>query len=85
MTWSGRRCAGTARAGWRRRHDLSGKSAADGYHDQRPLSSADREGPSVCLLKDAQDIGHRVGVAWSGPPPAQDDPLTDVSRREPDL
>ncbi len=46
--------------------------------------AADCEGLVVCLLKDAQDVGH-LRAAFGAGPPADHDPLADVGGCEPDL
>lgn len=46
--------------------------------------AADCEGLIVCLLKDAQDVGH-LRAAFGAGPPADHDSLADVGGGEPDL
>jgi hypothetical protein len=51
----------------RRWHHLPGEGALGGDHDQLPVRGADREGPGVSLLKNAQDVGDLLAVTRSGP------------------
>jgi hypothetical protein len=37
------------------------------------------------LLENAHDVGDLLAIIWAGPAPADNDPLTDVGRGEPDL
>lgn len=37
------------------------------------------------LFENAQDVGDLLAVIWTGPAPANNDPLTDIGRSEPDL
>jgi len=78
------RPASTPRAG-RRCDNLPGEGAPGRHYDQLPVRGADCEGTGVRLLKDAQNVGHRLAVTRCGPTPADHDPLADVGRCEPDL
>jgi hypothetical protein len=72
-------------AGRRRWYDLPGERAAGRDDDQVAVSGADCEGTSVSLLKDAQDVGDRLPVAWRRSAPADHDPPADIGGCEPDL
>ena len=68
-----------------RRHDLPGERALAGDHDKLPVTGADREGMGVMLLENAQDVGDLLAIIWAGPTPADNNPLADIGRCEPDL
>jgi len=72
-------------AGRRRRYDLPGERAPCRDNDQVAVRSAHREGTGVSLLKDAEDVGDRLPVAWRLPAPADHDPPADIGGCEPDL
>ena len=80
---SGNPGAGVASAGGRWWHDLPGQGAPGGDHDEFPLPGADREGPGVGLLENAQHVGHLRAVrrSWA---PADHDPLADIGGGEPE-
>src|SRR5690242_10570188 len=60
LAWAARR-----RCWW---YDLAGERAGAGDHDQLPVAgAADGEGLVVCLLKDAQDVGHLRAAFGAGP------------------
>ncbi len=82
---SGRLWVGTALADGRWWHHFPGQGAPGGDHDQSPVTGADREGMAVMLLENAHDVGDLLAIIWAGPAPADNDPLTDVGRSEPDL
>lgn len=82
---SGRLGAGTALADRRWWHHFAGQCAPSGDHDQSPVTGADREGMAVMLLENAQHVGDLLAIIWAGPAPADNDPLADVGRGEPDL
>ena len=82
---SGRLWAGTALADGRWWHYFPGQGAPGGDHDQSPVTGADREAMAVMLLENAHDVGDLLAIIWAGPAPADNDPLTDVVRGEPDL
>ena len=69
----------------RRWYYFPGEGAPGGDNTQLPVRGADREGPGVGLLKNAQDVGDLLAVTWSGPVPADHDPLADIAGCEPDL
>ena len=68
----------------RGRHDLPGERARAGDHDKLPAGGADREGTGITLLENAQDVGDLLAAIRAGPAPADNDPLTDIGRCEPD-
>src|SRR6516162_8630139 len=74
---SGSPGAGVASAGGRWWHDLPCQGAPSGDHDEFPVPGADREGPGVGLLENAQHVGHLLAVrrSWA---PADHDPLADI-------
>ncbi len=37
------------------------------------------------LLENAQDVGDLLAIIWAGPTPADNNPLADIGRCEPDL
>jgi hypothetical protein len=39
----------------------------------------------VMLLENAQDVGDLLAIIWAGPTPADNNPLADIGRCEPDL
>src|SRR5216684_2020001 len=82
---SGRLWAGTTRADGRWWHYFPGQGSPGGDHDQSPVTGADREAMAVMLLENAHDVGDLLAIIWAGPAPADNDPLTDVGRGEPDL
>src|SRR6266568_646590 len=82
---SGRLWAGTALADGRWWHHFPGQGAPGGDHDQSPVTGADREAMAVMLLENAHDVGDLLAIIWAGPAPADNDPLTNVGRGEPDL
>src|SRR5258708_27664285 len=81
---SGRLGFGAAPTGGRRWHHLSGEGASGWDHNQFPLTGADREGPRISLLKNAQHVGHLLAVtrSWS---PADHDPPADIGGGGPDF
>src|SRR5258708_23772184 len=79
---SGRLGFGAAPTGGRRWHHLSGEGASGWDHNQFPLTGADREGPGISLLKNAEHVGHLLAVTRSWPP-ADHDPLADIGGGEP--
>jgi hypothetical protein len=40
---------------------------------------------AVMLLENAHDVSDLLAIIWAGPAPADNDPLTDIGRGEPDL
>src|SRR5258708_13828386 len=81
---SGRLGFGAAPTGGRRWHHLSGEGASGWDHNQFPLTGADREGPGISLLKNAEHVGHLLAVTRSWPP-ADHDPLADIGGGGPDF
>jgi hypothetical protein len=73
-----------ASAGGRWWHHFPGNSVPGGDHDEIPVPGADREGPGVSLLENAQHVGHllAVGRSWA---PADHDPFPDIGAGQPDL
>src|SRR6266849_8752854 len=81
---SGRPGAGMASAGGPCWHHFPGDGAPGGDHDEFPVPRADREGPGVSLLENAQHVGHLLAVSRSWAP-ADHDPLADIGAGQPDL
>ena len=52
-----------ASAGGRWWHHFPGDGVPGGDHDECPVPGADREGPGVSLLENAQHVGHRLAVS----------------------
>jgi len=69
----------------RRWHHFPGQRTLGGDHDERSIAGPDREGSGVSPFKNAQHVGDLVTVIWPWPAPADHDPVTDISRSEPDL
>ena len=40
---------------------------------------------AVMLLENAHDVGDLLAIIWAGPTPADNNPLADIGRCEPDL
>jgi hypothetical protein len=68
-----------------RRHDLACEGASGGHDDPPSVGGADYKTAGVSLLKDAQHVGNLLAGTWSGPPPADYNPLADIGGCEPDL
>ncbi len=81
---SGRvRASAAVRAPWW--HHFPGEGAPGRNHDQGPVTGADREGLSVSPFKNAQHVGHLLGVTRSWRAPPDHDPPADVGGCQPDV
>jgi hypothetical protein len=70
------------RRGW---HHLPRKRAHRGNHNQPAIRGADGERGAIILLENAQDVGDLFAVTWTGPSPADHDPLAHIGGCQPDL
>jgi len=72
---------------WRARwwHHFPGEGAPGRNYDQSPVTGADREGLSVSPFKNAQHVGHLLGVTRSWRAPPDHDPPADVGGCQPDV
>src|ERR1039458_3875887 len=66
------------RRGW---HHLPRKRAHRGNHNQPAIRGADGERGAIILLENAQDVGDLFAVTWTGPSPADHDPLAHIGGR----